>query len=535
MEKPGSLKRASAADRIDALLWFVVPVLLLSTIPIGFVSNDGLGHSREFAAGIWHLNPNHLLFEPLGAWWQNLWMSHGTDRQPVDVLKLLSVLSGALAAGLFRYSVAPRLADSRWAANHATAWLAFSSAFLRLWISDETHMIQMPFVVAMAWTALRYLERPSFGRALTLGAAVGLSALTFISNLILGAALAVALAVWHLWRREVRLAVRSTAAIGIGAVLAGGPIFLAVWLHTQGAPGFFAWLTHYGGSEQPTRVQAAYGLVGSWRGLLESVARALYGTASALVDLSPAVAAVRDRQAPSPGVILGVLAFLAAAAALLYGLATALREPSNPASHGALVLTVAWLVAILGFGIVWNNSDDQFYFQMAPAFGALAARIPGRRGRAAAVFLSLSLAGLLWNLIDVSSRRVLYPRWERMGLLAKEMRGACLIVYPGFDEPEMLLQLSRSADSMPQISVTHLASRYPATEGIRILTDDIERCLDAGRRVVLIDIFDTPPDRNPWKFLRRVGYDRREIERSLERLPLERTSRRLGPFTVVAR
>lgn len=533
MDEPGRLKRLSAADRLDALLWFVIPVVILFTIPIGFVSNDGLGHSRDFAAGTWRLNPNHLLFEPLGAWWQNLWTRNGSGREPVDILKLLSALSGALAAGLFRYGVAPRLAETRWAANHATAWLAFSSAFLRLWVSDEIHMIQMPFVVAMAWTALLFLERPSPGRALALGIAVGFAALTFISNLVIGAAVAAALLIWHLWRCGLRLAVRSAAAVGIGAALAAGPVFFVVWLRIQEAPSFLAWLTHYGGSQQPTGGQTAYGLEVSLTGLFESVARAFYGTASALVDLIPAAAAVRDRQAPTLWAMLGVLAFLAAAISLLYGLATAFREPSKPANRSVLLLTIPWLAAILGFGIFWNNSDDQFYFQMAPVFGALAARIPGRRGRAGAVFLVLSLAGLVWNLVDVGERRILYPRWERMALLEKEVRGACLVVYPGFDEPEMLLRLSRRAQSVPQISVTHLASRYPVQEGIQRLTDDIERCLGAGRRVVLIDIFDTPRDRNPWKFLRRLGYDRRRIERALdERFSSKGASRQMGPFRI---
>ena len=425
MDTSEGLQRAPAADRLDALLWLTVSVVILFTIPIGFVSNDGLGHSLDFAAGTWHLNPNHLLFEPLGAWWQNLWTRHGSAREPVDILKLLSGLAGGLAAGLFRFGVAPRLAASRWAANHATAWLAFSSAFLRLWVSDEIHMIQMPFVVAMAWTAILYLERPSFGRALAIGATAGLAALAFVSNLLIGAALAAGLTVWHFLRREPRLALRSAAGVGLGAVLAAGPILFMAWLRSQGAPAFLSWLTHYGGGRQPARIHEAYGLIvpgGVWR---ESALRALYGTASALVDLSPAAAAVRDRQAPSLGVILGVIAFLAASAALLYGLRTALREPSHPANRGVLLITSAWLVAILGFGFFWNNSDDQFYFQMAPAFGALAARIPVRRGRAG-VFVALSLAGLLWNLVDVGVHRVFYPRQERMALLEKEVRGACL-------------------------------------------------------------------------------------------------------------
>ncbi len=517
-------------DRIDALLWLAVAIAVLFTIPIGFVSNDGLGHSRSFAAGSWRVNPNHILFEPLGAWWQETWMRSGYGGEPVDALKLLSALAGALAVALFRWGVAPRLAGTRWEANHATAWMAFSSAFLRLWVSDETHMIQMPFVVAMAWLALLYLERPSSGRCLILGVAVGLAALTFISNLLLGVTVAVALAAWHLWRRETRLAVTSAATVGLGAALAAGPVFLLAWISSPGSPGLLEWLTHYDGGRQGSRVELAYGLVRSWRGVAESVVRACYGMASALVDLTPIAAAVRDRQAPSLEAVLGLLAFVAASVALLYGLWTALREPARPANRGALLLTLSWLVAILGFGIFWSNSDDQFYFQMAPAFGALAARMTARQSRTIGILLGLSCAGLLWNLIDVGSHRVLYPRQERMALLEREARGACLVVYPGFDEPELLLAMSRPAAD--RLAITQLAIRYPADEGMRVLKSRIESCLDAGGRVVLVDLFDTPPERNPWKFLRRLGYDHATIERTLERLPVERSSRRVGPFTV---
>ncbi len=503
---------------LDALLWFVLAVLLLFTIPIGFVSNDGLGHSLSFAAGTWHLNPNHLTFEPLGAWWQDLWVRNGSQREPVDVLKLLSALFGALAVGLFRYGVAARLAATRWAAHHATAWMALSSAFLRLWVSDEIHMVQMPFVVLAAWAALRYLEKPSQGRALTIGVAVGLATLTFISNLALGMTLAVALAAWHLGRRETRLAVGSATALGLGAALTAGLVFLGAWLTVPGAPGFPEWLTRYGGGQAPGRVSEAYGLVPSWEGLLESVVRAGYGAASALVDLTPLAAAVRDRLPPTPAAVLGALAFLAAGAALFHGL--------RKAERSTLLLTVAWLAAILGFGVFWNNSDDQFYFQLAPVFGALAARITGKR------FLALSLAGLLWNVIDVTSHRVLYPRWERMAMLEREVRGACLVVYPGFDEPELLLRMSALAAPIDQMAITRLAVEYPYEEGMRVLIEEIQGCSAHGGRVVLIDIFDTPPDRNPWKFLRRLGYDHAAVERDLERLPVDRTSRSSGPFTV---
>ena len=519
----------TGADRIDALLWLLLPVVVLFLLPIGFVSNDGLGHSLDFASGTWRVNPNHLLFEPLGAWWQNVWSR--SDRAPVDALKLLSAIAGALAAALFRLGVAPRVAASRFAANHATAWLAFSSAFLRLWVSDEIHMIQMPFVVFVAWRALVCLERPTFRSNLALGAAVGLAALAYISNLGLGAALGIALSLWHQHRGEARVGLRNVVALALGTALLAGPVLLLAWFGTDSDVGFPDWLLHYGGGERSSRIALAYGLVQSWPGLVESTIRAVYGMAGALVDLGSVAAMVRDGTALSAVVVCSALAFLAAACAMLRGLWIALSAPSQPSNRGALLLAGAWTAAILGFGIFWNNSDDQFYFQMAPVFAVLVARIPLHRNGLSTLVLALSLAGLFWNLIDVVTQRVLYPRHERMALLERETAGACLVVYPGFDEADLLLKMARPA-APELLAITDLSTRWPAQEGLKVLRNRLDACLATGGRIVLIDLFDQPPRRNPWKFLQRLGYERTVVAQVLDTLPTAHASRRLGPFTV---
>lgn len=530
---------ARRADRLDAWLWFLLPALALLAIPIGFVSNDGLGHARSLAAGAWRLNPNHLLYEPLGAWWLDVLSRLGSTRLPVDQLKLLSAFTGALAAGLFRLGIAPRLTESRRAANVGTAWLALSSAFLRLWVSDEFHMIQMPAVVAVAWAALRAVERPGLRRALALGAAVALSALAFVSNLVVGAALAAVLVARHVVRREWRRAFASAGGIGLGAALVALPPLLAAWSRAAGVD-FFAWLASYGGAgQQLPRSGQAYGLVYSAAGFAEAAARAAYGAASALVDLTPIVAALRDREIPMLPEVAGALAFLAAASALAYAAGIAWRDLRRGADHGPLLLVLAWLAGVLGFGFFWNNSDDQFYLQLAPIFGVLGAVLaraadhpPTRRGRRpAATFLVLGFAGLFWNLLDVTCRRILYPRQERMALLGAEVAGSCLVVMPGFDEAELLLRLLHPGS--PRVStLTDLATIAPADHGLPALIADLERCLAAGERVVLIDVFDMPLDRAPWKFLRRLGYDHAQVEAALARLPIDRVSRTVGPFRV---
>jgi hypothetical protein len=48
--------------------------------------------------------------------------------------------------------------------------------------------------------------------------------------------------------------------------------------------------------------------------------------------------------------------------------------------------------------------------------------------------------------------------------------------------------------------------------------------------VVFVDLFDTPLARNPWKYLRRLGYDHAELLRRLEPLAGRAASSRVGPF-----
>src|SRR5947209_5633525 len=244
------------ADRTDALLW-LVGLLLLALVPVGRVSGDGLGYARSFAAGTWRLNPNHLLFEPAGAAWHGLLAALGSRRPVVDQEKLLSLLAGAIGAALFRFGVARRLADRRWVANYATAWLVFGSAYLRLLVDDEFHLLQMPFLVGFAIAVLRYLERPRFARAVAAGALAGAAALGFVSNLLLGGMAARGLGAWHLvtgGHQERGPALRAVAGSLAGLLLVAAAGFGAGWdLAHPGRP-FLSWLLHYSGGNVPERL-----------------------------------------------------------------------------------------------------------------------------------------------------------------------------------------------------------------------------------------------------------------------------------------
>jgi hypothetical protein len=514
----------------------LIGVLLVGCLPIGRVSGDGIGYAARIAAGGWTWNPNHLLLDPAGALWHRLLLRLGSTRPIVDQLKLLSVAAGALAAGWFRWAVAPRLAERRWAANHATAWLVLASASARLLVADHFHMIRMPCLVALALALLRYLERPSFRRALAAGAVAGVAALCFVADGMLGLTAALALAAAHLCRPgrpgrpQGRAALSAAAGIALGLLLVAAPALGAAWWHTRPGLPLPAWLGSYAGGAAPPRTAQVYGTRATPAGVAAAAARTFYGAASAAVDLAPAVAAARDDGAPGRAALIAV-AWLLAAAALGGGLWHALRRRAEPAARGALLLQAVWWPAILGFGLYWNDSAGQFFFQLAVAFAALVARLPAR-GRGAPLLLLCSAAALAWNAADVLHRFILYPRAALTATLAREVEGACLIVVPGYDDAAVLLALAGPEVPVRRLSLTELAVAQPPQEGLRRLAAAAGQCLASGRRVDLVDVVDAPPLQAPWKFLGGLGYDRRAVRRALAPFPMEPHARRAGPFSL---
>jgi hypothetical protein len=518
-------------DRRDALLWLVA-LLLLGFVPVGRISGDGLGYAGQFAAGTWRLNPNHLLFEPAGAAWHRLSAALGSGRPIVDQLKLLSLLAGALGAALFRWGVARRLADRRWIANWATAWLVLGSTYLRLLVDDEFHLIQMPFLVGFAIALLWYLERPGFRRAAVAGAVGGGAALCFISNALLGVLAAAVLGGRHLRRRERGEALRLAAGLLAGFLLVAGTGLGAAWWHLHPGRPFVSWLTSYSGGTAPARTGIAYGLRWTPGGVGLGIAHAAYGAASAAVDLAPAVAAVRDEGAFGRAAVIA-LAGLLAALALGGGLWSALRRRGDPRTEAVLLLQAIWWPAVLAFGIYWNNSDDQFYFQLAVAFGALATQFPAPRAkkrRGVVLLVACGAAALAWNAVDVTDRFFTYPRAAWTNALLKETGGACLIVTPGWDDASNLLTLADGRVQPERLSLTGLAVAMPATPGLARLSAAVERCLKAGGRVDLVDLYDAPPYQFPWKFLRQLGYEPEALRRTLRPFGVDPALRCAGPF-----
>lgn len=530
---PWTFQADRGSNRIDALFWFGISAVLLALLPIGLVSGDGIAHSARYAAGTWFWNPNHLLFDPVGSWWQKALADLGVTRSGPDRLKLLSIATGAVAVALFRWGVAGPIAPGRVEANHATAWIAFGAAFAGLWISDETHMVQMPFVALAAIALVAYVQRPSWGSTLGMGAAAALAGLFYISNLLLAAALGIVLGVWHASRGEWRQGMRAFGGIAAGSLLVAGFGFLAAWaLVARPEVGFVEWVTAYGGGQISERVASSYGVRWTLSGLAIGIARALYGASNAVVDIAPVIEFVRDGRGSVLGVILSLAALAAAAVLIGVGIARAVRGRRDRRETTALLLVCAWVAAYMMFAIYWNNSDNQFYFQLAVPLGAVIALLPFTRSRGTLTLFALSAFALAWNVRDAAANDVLYPRFERVALLQHALSDAHLVIYPGDDEINQLFYFAKRPEKAQRLAITTLARTQDPVDGLRKLELEVSRTLAAGGRVDVLSVYDVPARSNPWKALGQQGYGAEEVTTILNRFPVDRQSRMVGPFTL---
>jgi hypothetical protein len=495
------------------------------------MSGDGVSHSATYATGQWVLNPNHLLMEPLGAWWQNTLGALGFTRPGIDLQKLLSAYSGAIALGIFRGGIASRVGAGRLEANLGTLYLAFMVGFLEAWTSDEVFLPQLVFLCAAAALGLRYMERPSIGRLMAVAAFLSLAVLYFMSNALIALAIAAGLVMWHWSNGERAGAVRSTAVLLISVgVITTVPV-LAAWQLSDSNVGLFDWLLRHGGTAELARGRSDFLQGMSLSRLVEGAAGSIYGAARSVAPVTPAVTQLRQGGGLGLDNIVRLAALASAGIVFLMAGLSALQRRGQRDCRTTLTAGAAWLVAVLVFGAYWHNTDTQFYLQLLIPLAALVSsfslRQPGRR----ALVLALSVVLLGVNLRQ-GVQKVRYPRADRIAALSEAISGARAIVYPGNDEVGMLLYFVDRDQRVTRLSLMDIAGGHAPPGGWDVLEDGIRAGMEDDGNVVVVDIFDADPYQHPWKALEEYGYPRDELLSVLQGMPIEQQSRQVGTFDV---
>jgi hypothetical protein len=450
---------APASDR-----WWAVGLacgatfLYLATAP-AVVNPDGLGYLKllphNFAAG-------HLLYMPLLRQTTRLVGGDG-----LRAGRLMNALLGGAGLLIF-YGIVRRggaAEKSRFAALVATAGLGLSYGYWVQGADLETYAAAAVAVLATVRLALAYEVRASLGRALAVGAFLGISVLCHLSNVVLSPFVA-----WHLCRRERRQSksglLHAGVALLFGGLLAlGSYAYAALIVRQHDLRGALRWV-----------LSASHGFrqhAGIYR-----LADALYGLSKAII-VSPYL-----YEADAPKLLgqftLGLLPLFALGALLI---ARRKKLPSLPWKSLLVWIAPYALLAIFFFG-----SDSERWIFVLPALwwiaSALLAELPGR-------VIAIALLGYLsiFNLIlgvgpahrDTWTRH----RAEMVGALVRDHD---LLVFPGHSWDEYVSFFSHK--DVEPFPFSYYAARDGLAACVRRLEKEVSTTRARGGRVLAIRLFD---------------------------------------------
>jgi hypothetical protein len=501
---------------LDTLMWLAGSVVLFALIlPVGYVSGDTVPLAERLAEGSWVWNPNRLLMEPGAALWVRLLSPFRLEYSIPDQLSMLSLLSGALSIAVVRGWIAPRVAERRWVMNLATAWFALGAACAIVLLYGYPVMLQMPFLVVMVALLLASPTGEKPALLALAGAAGGVAALAWISNAMIVASLGFALG-WLAWRRHGPwVAAARVGILGGSSVLVLFVPLALVWSQMVVSDlGFLEWLRSYGGGVD-SRLAEQFGIELGLAGLGSAVVRACYGASRATVDLAPLAAWFRGADIDGLRIGARVIAFAAGVAALLGLFARGIRSSSSltPGRTEILAVIIALVVPVLLFGILWDTTDDKFYFQLAIPLAMAMGTIDWWWRREWWPVVLLAAIPLVFNAFDVMDRYVLYDRAGKLAALEQAYDVADLVIMPGYDDVGKLSYFVPDRGERRR-AITWFADRYPPEVGIpalqRMLSDARESCSN----IVVVDIMHRTGGRNPWRILAATdGYDLENVQR----------------------
>lgn len=497
-------------DIVDAWLWALVPALLLTAVGVGAVNGDAIRHANRFASLGWRPNPNHLLMEPVAALWYNFAGAVGWGESGVDRLKLLSFWVGGLTLALFRFLVAPAVTDERFYKNLSTAFLGGLQAYLVYWISGEPILLQMPALVVAAYALTRYFEHPDERNAAWMGAAFGLAALFFASNVVVGVFTLLALVGWSMYNDRSSLDFGIVRGFVGGALVVGTAGFVGGWLVADPGTNPLIWISRYSGDVPVSDHLFGIGELDPVS-LVVAGARAVYGGVRAVVEVVPTVEAVRGE---TPW---GLFSTGAPAVALLAGLlfVWALVRLYRSGGRGTklAVALAGWIGGVMAFGVFYNNSDGQYFIQLTVPAAVLVAAIPqGSGGSSTTRLAACAIAGcILWNVGFAYRTYIAYPRAERLDQMTREIRGGNLVVYPGADTTGRLLHLLPDTLYDQRLSLMSWTSEYAGAEGLQLLADSMRAVLATKGDIRIVAVYGDITQGQPWSVLTQRGFSQADV------------------------
>jgi hypothetical protein len=537
------------AERLFLALGALLYLWVFATV---VPSGDGLVYAWHIdAADVW-LNPNHLLMDPVGYAFCKLLWGLGLPIETLDALKLISALSTVATLLLFHAVLIAAGVGSRWVRLSAVVGLFASRNFLTMAISEEFFMLQMPLLTA-ALLLLVKLELSQYAKswvpAAMLGALLGIATAVTINNVLLG----VVVVLWLFFSAPDRhQGLLRTSSTAIGAVVVTLPMFVIAYAASD-TDGFIHWLVAYQGSEGEGSPGSLYGISLTPAGIATSFARLALNSFTNLLSIGYLGTMMKSlvfgaplEIAPQPlRFVLGVVLLLTAVAAVLLLAWWMLR---NFREQRLVRVALVWLAAYYGFNFFWDDSSDQFWFQILPplwlliALFAQAGLAQSELTRSGSAQSGLSQSGAnplatsavtrqsgLWLLFVLAPTLLLANTLQEVAPKAFQdieahaaqhralLREGDLEIIPGWDDVRWI-GLDGSNPRITQVNLMTTAMLPASNPGhIATLFPAVESHLKAGGRVIIARVYDKDQDPRPWDQLRKLGWSREKLQQQFSR------------------
>ena len=532
-------------ERLGIVAAFATFLYVFRTVIPSGEALDLLGYV-EAGRQIW--NPNHLLFEPI-SYWLTVWgQCVGIDACGLNQLKVVSGVSTLLSLLIF-HSILCHLGTSTIVRIFCVVGLFASKNFISMAVSEEFFMIQMPFLMGALWFIVRYFhqdqQQKSFWYAnplatFCIGATLAVSIAITVNNIFLLMFLAFGL----LWTRDLPIKTRWLHGfyMGVGAMVVGLPIFAFAYVFSQTDSTFFHWLTVYQGLEDNPEGDL-YGVPFTVQGFLISFTRLGFNFFANFIEVGNLGSAFKTLAFGLP--LDFKISWLSVAGSLvlmsmigLIGLALLVWFFRKGHQQSLEKMLMIWVLSYFVFNLFWDDSSDQFWFQILPPLwilGLLAARLTqpnattkeATEQTASTTGLSTNSQQWTWvvsilgvSLLVLNTSLTVGPKAffekdsQSKHIAAIEENSLQFI--PGWSEVYWL-GVDKHHDKFEQQQLMHLALEATRNEEAMLnLPKTIHEHLASGKKVYMARVFDPDQYPRPWDNLRRLGWPRERIIGLLE-------------------
>ena len=504
--------RSSGLDYVILVVILLSYVLLLPEAPHG----DGVRWAEPIETHHIEVNPNYLLMEPIAVAAYSAWEALGLPRNGTQFQKYCDVFVAILTLLLLNLCL-KSIAVPDIFRRLSIVFMAFSYNFFYLATSDHIKVITSPFLLLTIFYLMHYFRSRRSTALIWAGFFMGLSICTLVN-----AAAWFGLLVPLLFVMEGPTLLDRIKVAGIFGFSATAPalvVFVTSYLLSSPEKPFLSWLTSYGSNVATQEV----GFGGLNPLTIGRAISAIIKNFAFSGDLGPAVKALvvgtSLPQISAVVLLLNAVAFLAISWMLLRVTWWAICSWRRLAKDDVEIL-LTMVTAVLGyfvFGLVWNSSEEEFWFQItAPIVILLAMFMKSRLESAVstgAVAVAMVLV-ILNTLFAFALPRHAYPYFKYVDELSAVLGTRNLLIYDGSEPMNGLVYGIKLKASPHTIGISSSLDKhgYDLRKTLAFLDLEIENTKAAGGNVYVLDIFAPQSTSHPWTLLReRFGIQKEDI------------------------